>query len=266
MDSKTYIIIAAKLLEVCGQDKGAAIYSLIPLENSRQEYYEKIQGQSLENKPLLLNSALELLSGVKTGVAKNSHVYTTIKEEREELLKQLGDVKLLINLPSTISHDKISAALSLVSHSYVDCFFHPVQFFLPHSSACCGQWELWERNNYFELLKKTNEKEFQFNFRDKLIVSKIWNIKFNPEHFSEIVRRRLSKEKAFDKKLNLEAMIKAMVIRMGEMAKPTINYEVIDYSIRSFFTYLGVKKYLRVDREIKFLIELEKEIMTLLGE
>ena len=48
---------------------------------------------------------------------------------------------------------------------------------------------------------------------------------------------------------------------MGEMAKPDINYEVIDYSIRSFFTYLNTNKYLRVDRETKFLRMFEKEII-----
>lgn len=57
-----------------------------------------------------------------------------------------------------------------------------------------------------------------------------------------------------------------MIIRMGEMAKPDINYEIIDYSIRSFFTYLGINKYLRVDREIKFLRRFEEEMIKILRE
>jgi len=163
-----------------------------------------------------------------------------------------------------VQHNKIPAALAIVSSIYFSTFVSPIQFFLPNSSACCGQWEFWEKNNYFNLLNRLKEKEFIFALRESINGSKVWETRFKPEDFTEIVKRRLSKENAFDKKLNAEAMMKAMIIRMGEMAKPHLNYEIVDYSIRSFFSSLGVKNYLRVDREIKFLRKFEKEMIEIL--
>jgi len=265
MDPVTHIVLSAKLLEVCDSDKGAAIYSVLPIIDKKPEHYKRIYGYALKNHPPLLDSALEILGRKQQEVSRNSYVYTRVAEEKEKFLILLGEVKQLIDLPEVVSNDKMAAALSLVSHSYFNSIFYPTQFFLPYSSACCGQWAFWEKNNYFELLDKINEKKFVFGFREKLIKSSVWQTKFKPEDFSEIVKRRLIKEKAFDKKLDSGAMIKAMIIRMGEIAKPHINYEIIDYMIRSFFIHLRVKKYLRVDREIKFLRTLEKEIVDLLS-
>jgi len=135
---------------------------------------------------------------------------------------------------------------------------------LPHSSVCSGQWEFWDSIDFFDFREKLKNKEFVFDFREKIAESKAWKIKFEPDMFPLIVKRRLVKEKAFNKKLSPEAMIKAIIIRMGELAKPSINYEIIDFSIRSFFTYLGVKQYMRVDREILFLRTLEEEIKKIL--
>jgi hypothetical protein len=59
-------------------------------------------------------------------------------------------------------------------------------------------------------------------------------------------------------------MIKAMIIKMGEGGRPFINYEIVDFSIREFFTYLKEKKYVRVDKEMKFLERLDKEIVAIL--
>ena len=266
MDSKTHLILAARLLELCNSDRGAAIYSIIPTIYRGKEYHNQICSHTLNNYPTLLNSMLDLFTEQNVSVSKNSYEYIGIKEHREFFFKLLGETKLLIPLPETISANKSAAAFSLVSYGYLRSIFYPVQFFLPHSSACCGQWKFWEKINYFDFLKKNKEKKARFEFREKIMQSKIWDAEFKPEDFPEIVSRRLIREKAFDNKLNVEAMIKAMIIRMGEMAKPDINYEIIDYSIRSFFTYLGVKKYLRVDREMEFLRRFEREIMASLTE
>ena len=57
-------------------------------------------------------------------------------------------------------------------------------------------------------------------------------------------------------------MIKAIIIRMGELAIPSINYETIDFVIRDIFTYLHVDKYKRVDLEMEFLKRFEEEIIN----
>ena len=264
MDEITKGILSAKLLEACGCDINSAIYSFIPIENEDIGLYTN----NLHNLPQILESAIEIFTGEKTKAAKNSIYYANIKKEHEKLIKLFNDVCEFIDYKGQkkIGKNKVYAALSCISPIYFDTFTKPVQFFLPHSSSCSGKWNFWDSVDFFAFKEKLQNKEFNFNFREKLIESKVWDAKFNLNEFPVIVQRRLIKEKLLNKRLNPEAMIKAMIMRMGEMGRPFINYEVIDFSIRSFFTYLGVKKYLRVDREIEFLRRLDKEIITLLKE
>tara|TARA_Y100000310_G_scaffold297266_1_gene330125 strand:- start:495 stop:1289 length:795 start_codon:yes stop_codon:yes gene_type:complete len=264
MNTALSISFAKKMNELCDLDHDNLIYSLFPYAYS-EDFVKKTHGYSLDKLPLIIDSGQKVLTNIR--MTNEHYVGAIIENKKEDMFGILSRLKDSLGLPEiSIGQDKISSALAVVSSIYFNTFLAPVQFFLPNSSACCGQWEFWEKTNYFDFLKKINEKEFIFNFKDKLMESKVWNIKFNPEDFSEIVKRRLNKDEAFNKKLDPGAMIKAMIIRIGEMAKPHINYEVVDYSIRSFFTYLGIKNYLRVDREILFLRKFEKEIMGLLGE
>lgn len=265
MDQTTQLLLTKKLLESCDLDGSAAFYTLIPGCQEQEEHHQKIQDYTLDQNTVLIDSALNIFAGTKTNVAKSAAGYKKILQNKEKLLDRFSSTKELLQLPEQLSSDRIAIALSIISHSYFKSLTHPVQFFLPHSAACSGQWSFWEKNDYFALLQRITEKEFNFQLRDQLTEHQIWNSKFQPEEFTEIVRRRLNKENAFNQKLNPEALIKAMIIRLGEMAKPEINYEVIDYAIRSFFTYLDVKQYLRVDREIKFLRALETEMMKSLS-
>ncbi len=73
-------------------------------------------------------------------------------------------------------------------------------------------------------------------------------------------RKEIMKSKSWEMKLKPEALIKAMIIRIGEMAQPAIPYEVIDNTIRVFMRYMDINEYQRVDNEIKFCREQEKEI------
>jgi hypothetical protein len=265
MDANISVLFVKKLNEICEFNHNNLIYALLPLVYLKS-FEEKTHTHSLEKIPQLVNVGQQILNGVR---ASNnvSYPYVRINEEKENLFKTLADLKDVLKLGEvTVNSDIISSAFAVISSIYLNTFVFPIQFFLPNSSACCGQWQFWEKSNYLDFLRKIKEKEYVFGFREELSNSEIWNMKFNPGDFSEIVRRRLEKENAFEKKLKPEALMKAMIIRMGEMAKPHLNYEVIDYSIRSFFTALGVSGYLRVDREIKFLRELEKKITKILSE
>ena len=265
MDPNLNMIFAEKILEVCDADKHATIYSLLPLIDHEPHYFKGVYAYNIGGIPKIVDSAIEVLANRKMNVARSSYEYIRILKEKENLILHLSEAKKNgSEIITKISDDKVMAALALLSHIYLESFVRPIQFFLPHSSACSGQWKLWENNHYFKFLEKMNEHVFVSNFKEKITRNKVWNSEFKPEEFSEIVRRRLNKENAFEKRLNAEAMIKAIIIRMGEIAQPNINYEVIDYSIRSFFTYLGTKQYLRVDREIEFLRRLEKEIRSTL--
>ena len=264
MDKLTKGILSVKLLEACGCDINSTIYTFVP------DIGEDIMlsTHNLHNLPQIIDSAIEIFTGSKTKVAKSSTCYIRLKKEHENFLKLFGDVCGLTNYKeqTKISQNKTNAALSALSSLYFDAFTKPVQFFLPHSSACSGKWYFWDSIDFFAFKDKLQNKEFNFNFREKIMKSEVWNTKFDLKIFPMIVQRRLIKEKLLDKKLNPESMIKAMIIKMGEMGRPFINYEIIDFSIREFFTYLGAKKYLRVDREMEFLKRLDSEIITLLKE
>ena len=262
MNELTKGVLSVKLLEACGGDINSAIYTFIPMEDEGIRLYT----HSLHNLPQILDSAVEVFTGNKTEVAKNSIYYKYLKKEQENILKIFSDVCYLINYKGQIkiSQNRTYASLSAISHLYFDSFIMPIQFFLPHSSVCSGKWNFWDSIDFFTFKEKLQNKKFNFNFREKIIKNKIWDIKFDLNEFPFIVQRRLIKEKVLDKKLNPEAMIKAMIVKIGEMGRPFINYEILDFSIREFFTYLGVKKYQRIDREIEFLRRLDKEIIKII--
>ncbi len=262
MDELSKGILSAKLLEVCNCDVNSAIYSFIPSENENARLYT----HNLHNMPQNLDSAIEVFAREKTQVAKNSIYYSTIKERQEKSIKLLNETLEFVGYKGQkkIGKQKVHAALSCISHIYLDMFMKPIQFFLPHSSACSGKWDFWDSIDFLTFKEKLQNKEFNFNFREKIMKSKVWNTKFDLNIFPMIVQRRLTKEKLLSQKLNPASMIKAMIIKIGEMGKPFINYETIDFSIREFFTYLGEKKYQRVDREMEFLKRLDEEIITLL--
>lgn len=264
MDELTKGLLSAKLLEVCGGNVDSAVYAFT--SNIGEDI--SLSACSLHNLPQILDSAIEIFTGNKTKAAKGSTYYIRLKKEHENFLKLFGDIRKLTNHKGQIKigQNKTYSALSTLSYLYFDTFIKPMQLFLPHSSACSGRWEFWDSVDFFAFKEKLPNKEFNFDLRDKIMKSKIWNINFDLSIFPVIVQRRLMKEKLLNKKLNPASMIKAMIIKMGEMGRPFINYEAVDFSIREFFTYLGEKKYTRVDREIEFLRRLDNEIITILKE
>lgn len=262
MDIKTKLVLTTKLLELCGNDKENAVYSFLTGLEKTPTHFSKTYFNSINSIPNLIESVSEVFCQKKTNIAKTSYEFKKTKENQQNFMQLINENKDLINLKDIkLEDNKTKMALGIISSIYLESFVRPIQFFLPHSSACSGQWNFWENDNYFKFLEKINEKKFFIEFKEKIMKSEIWSTKFKPEDFPEIIKRRLIKEKACEKKLDPNAMIKAMIIRLGEMAKPNINYEIIDYSIRNFFTYLNTNKYLRVDRETKFLRMFEKEII-----
>lgn len=264
MDELTKGVLSTKLLEVCDCDIDSAIYTFTPTIGKDI----KLHTHNLHNLPQILDSAIEIFAGKKTKIAKNSIYYINLKKDQEKFIKLFSSVCELTGYKGEIkiSQNKTYASLSALSCLYFNSFTTPIQFFLPHSSVCSGRWDFWDSIDFFSFKEKLQNKEFNFDFREKILNSKVWDKKFSLEEFPIIVQRRLLKEKLLNKKLDPEAMIKAMIIRLGEMGRPLINYEIIDFSIREFFTYLCTKKYQRVDREMLFLRRLDDEIMSLLKE
>jgi len=265
MNIQTSLVFVKKLNELCGLDDSDLIYTMVPLIDSKPSYMEGIYSHTLDKLPLVIDSSLNVFAGVKGDFAKSSYVYLRVKEEKEDFIKKITDSKQLLKLGGiSFGDSRCEAAFAALSSIYLRSFIVPVQFFLPHSSVCSGQWDFWDKIDYMELVEKANQKGKIRLLCGRLLKSSVWETKFKADDFPEIVKRRLVKEKKLDKKLDPNALMKAMIIRMGELASPSINYDVIDFSIRSFFTYLGVKQYLRVDREMLFLRRFEEEMKGIL--
>jgi hypothetical protein len=61
-----------------------------------------------------------------------------------------------------------------------------------------------------------------------------------------------------------EALMKALIIRLGEMGEPSIPYEIVDMGVRDFLRYMDINEYQRADNELKFLNDIEKEISQII--
>lgn len=264
MQELTNGILSVKLLEACGCDISNSIYAFLPNINEDTRLYTN----SLHNLPQVLDSSISLFTDKKPHAHKKSIYFINIKRNEEKILKLFNGVCDYIGHEGQrkIGCDRLQAALSYIISVYLSTYMSPIQFFLPYSSTCSGKWQFWDSINFFAFKEKLKNKEFNFDFREKMAKNKIWKIKFDLNTFPVIVQRRLLKEKLLDKKLNPASMIKAIIIRMGETGRPFINYEIVDFSIRELFIYLGEKKYLRVDREMEFLKRLDGEIIATLKE
>lgn len=262
MDEITHLFLAKKLLEVCNADQGSVIYSLLPNIDKQPSYFYGLYAHTLETQPKLLDSAIEILAKKKTRVSKNSYEYQRILEEEKRFLTLLNG---LDKNNTIISNQKIDAALSSISHIYFDSFTRPVQFFLPHVSFCSSQWDFLNNINYLNF----KEKIYQNNpnlLHNEINKNNIFNVKLELDSFPLVIKKRLIKEKSLDKPLDPAAMIKAMIIRLGETSRPSISYEIIDFTIRQFFRNLNFNRYLRADREIAFLKSLELSLVKILKE
>ena len=265
MDSQNHLVYARKLLEVCGCNNESVLYSAVPLFDKKALYSKGLFAYSFRHIPDIIDSSIELLSGKKTQARKTSYEYKAIKDSKKQILEIL-DVYNQTNKEkiSKISSDKTLALLSYLSHIHLDSFSKPIQCFIPDSSITTGQFEFWDSINLLELRKRLYGKDFQFKFKENISKSDVWNLKMNIDMFDHTVKERIIKEKSIHKKLDPLAMVKALVIRIGELGLKQINYEILDLSVRNTIGYLGVKHYIRVDREMMFLRKLEEETKNIM--
>lgn len=278
MDWGTHMVLAAKLLESSKLDLGAAIYSVIPVIDQKPAHFHRVYAHILENQPDFLDVTLELfkrpevtrrdfktleqfISGranqlekefnetPATDVAKRRKIekriyaFKRIGEETPEFLKLLDDARDVVGdaRVTKISTDKLSAAVSLLSHTFFDTYNNPVQLFLPNCSYCSAQWEFWSKIDYMKFRGDFYKPENIVPFRREIAKSTVWNTALKPE-----------------------ALMKAMIIRLGEMGEPAIPYEIVDMGVRDFLRYMDVNEYQRADMELKFLRDLEDEISSII--
>jgi len=261
MDPQSHLILTKKLLETCNQDSSSTIYSLIPSIDSQPLHLKGLFAHILENQPKIIESSIQVLTNKRT---KSSYITDRLKEE-EKNFRTILNRSLLKTDINKISDNKHSITLSILSHIYFDTFTKPIQFFLPHSSSTSAQFQFFEEIDYLKL-KNYFYNNNTLEFQKQMLNHDIWEAKFSLKDFKPIVQKRLKKEKLLEQPLDVLSLTKAMIIRIGELSHPSINYEIIDYSIRNFLRQLNINKYLRVDREIEFLRKLETEIKTTLKD
>jgi len=273
MDWGTHVVLASKILGACGLEKGAAIYSNLPAIDSSPPEYHRVYAHILENQPDILDAALEIFGSkaiaerdfqkiaeiVKPKVAQfeekrkkavtpaeknlwkgKIYTYSRILEEAPFFIELADKAKSLLNVEEigNISQHKLSAGVSLITHIFFDTFNNPVQAFLPYSSLASAQWDFWDQIDYLRFRQEFYEEKSIKVFCREIADCNIWGTKLKPE-----------------------ALIKAMIIRVGEQGRPAIPYEAIDWAIRKFLRYMDINEYQRVDNEIKFLRLLEQKII-----
>ncbi len=274
MDWGTHVVLAAKLLESCDLEKGAAIYSIIPVIDKEPPHFHRVYAHILENQPDFLDVAIEVFNGGggdchnstalnrrkdekisqfekemaalspddyegKRILEKKIYAHRRIVEETPGFLSHAEDAVDIVEDESVgkISKDKISAAVSLLSHTYFDVWNNPVQVFLPNSSYCSAQWGFWDKVDYMKFRGDFYKPENIIPFRKEIASSKVWDTKLKPL-----------------------AMIKSMIIRLGELGQPAVPYEIVDMGVRDFLRYLNIDEYQRADEELEFCHRLENEI------
>lgn len=257
MDHITHISMAYRLLEVCDLDKTATIYSLLPAIDRIPDHYHRLYAHIIDNFPCTLVSALQVFADHKLEhfwrfengghyqekIDELSYTFRRVKDDKEYFMKIVNSVNPLIGDAASLqpSCDMVSAAMALLSHIYFDTFNNPVQAFLPDAVSASGQWDFWENVGYMNFRERFYEENVIQQFRKRLFENEIWNTKLAPF-----------------------TLIKSMIIRMGDLSRPGIEYEIVDNKIRDFLRLLDCNDYLRPDRELKFCKTLEKTIEQLI--
>jgi len=278
MDWQTHVVLSARLLESCGLDLGAALYANLPVIDAQPAHYHRVYAHILCNQPSILEAAMELLGSAamqqgnfqalsahsaravgelrgklgstttweqRNELEKSIYAYTRVAEEAATFKGLADKAAEIVGNPavSRFTADRMSAAVSLTSHLFFDVYNNPVQAFLPDSPYCSAQWEFWDRVDYLRFRGEFYSEPHIGDFRRWAIALPLWQARLDPAK-----------------------IIKSIIIRLGELGQPAVRYEVIDWAIRTFLRYLGVTDYQKVDAEIAFCRELEREITAWIVE
>jgi hypothetical protein len=264
------------MLTCCGLDERAAYFANLPAFLSKKHTYTDMfthslshlpdmlevvghvftlleeQGQDVKKVSPLLEPAIQhLKEDLKDSsnsmeyyyYSKKLFFYEQILSYHKDILSQYDQLGGGSISPfSSFYKDNLEALfLSFVSYIYFDLWVTPRQLFFPEGATCSGSWELWEEVDYFKLAQWFAKDTFDESFID------------------DAFQKGRCKEQLVG-----SALIKAMIVRMGEKGSPPIQYSVIDWNIRMFFRFLGIKGYKRFDAEMEYLLQRESEVQGLL--
>ena len=201
---------------------------------------------------------ISIFFGKEIDGGKSTFEYKNICKYKELFLQSAKSLNL--TRTNVISDNKLEVGLSVLSSLYLTTFYHPIPFFLPFSSCYCGRYDFWDKIDYITLRSKVGNFAFSEKLMGEITSSEFWNVKTEMDVFPMAVRERLLRNREMDKEYNPAAMMKAMIIRIGELSN--VDYGVLDRSIRSFLRYVEHVDYVRPDRELEYLKVIESRLET----
>jgi hypothetical protein len=278
VSSENHIRFARCILKICGLEERVASLANLPAFVSFDAAHQKCVTHSLSNFPDFFEVAVDVFStlesqgqdtektkqalhktlqSLKGNVSDSSNFmekfyhnkklffYSQILDSLDSIKTQYSQETNASGLPGAdfLNDNKNALFLAVASYIYFDLWIKPRQVFLPQSSYCSGVWGLWDEIDYSQLSEYfvAGDQGEQIFF--SLFEESNWN-----EEFDGL------------------SMLKAIIIRMGEMGGPPIDYSIIDWNIRILLRYLGPQGYCRADPELEFLKKQEIKLKVLFKE
>ncbi|HXC51477.1 MAG TPA: hypothetical protein VN634_11370 [Candidatus Limnocylindrales bacterium] len=154
MDSHTHVLLASRLLEICGARKSLCIVSLFPQIDRSPPTLHRMYAHTVFKTRELTEIGLLVLSdrGTETASARFSNAFAVRRfgEEGGRMLSYLAQQSW--DGASALSElERDAALMAYVSHLYLDTYNQPTQPFSPESVYCSGQWKLWKELGDFRL-------------------------------------------------------------------------------------------------------------------
>jgi len=265
-------------MESCGLDQNAAYFANLPAFISEGPFQGSMFTHALSNLPDLLEVTEDIFSSMekngqnveKTSKALDaklqatkqsiqnannfmeSHFYKKRLLIYDKVLYQLDEIRLQYEKVTGLSclppakffkENQMALMLSFVSSIYLNLWTAPRQIFPPMTSVCSGAWPLWNSIDTTQMAERLWSDVGKDDFCSNL---------FEESHWLE--------------QLNGISILKAIIIRMGEMGSPPISYSIVDWHIRILLRYLGVNDYIKVDTELNFLKNHEHRLEALFQE
>ena len=304
MDWGTHVVLAGKLLETCGLSKGGAIYSVLPVIDIKPIHYHRQYAHLLTNQPTILEVAKDIFGSAECRArdfaalrARSAEVVARLDEEtqevasdpnvtREELLHARnrayfyrrisdeaerfitneldGSVQFLGEEALDISTDTLTAAVSLISHTFFDTFNNPVNVFIPYAANYAADWDMWKQIDYLDFKATFYNKDHIVPFRTHMQQHPVWTEPVNAEEEEDAdIRERIAGQ--LGQPYLPQGLIKGMVQRLGDKSQG-ISPDAVDLGIRNFFAYLGEEDVVHADREVMYLKNVEHEIRSFITE
>lgn len=235
MDRHSHIAFAKGLLKIAGERTDMAYMSILPLVDGEPSFLHRLHSHPLVKGPVIVDSAKVVFgssNGVVPNIPEDTFELVRFREEYYDFINTFNETLLVSGEENMMVDEGYGSLLSVISHSYFDTYNNAVQAFAPYESYCAGQWDMWNKVDYF-------------NYRIK------WYRQTAPEF-----RKLVLSEPLWDVSFTAKELVKGMIHRVAAHTKPDVKPE----SIVSIEKDLGVDD-LPFNTEVEaFYLKLEEAV------